>query len=66
MRRDQIKVINIDNDSLIRMCELNIGVRELSKDIDLNNMWGMTFEQLSDIERETNGLKANPTNKYQI
>ena len=51
MKLGQIKITNIDNDSLIRMCELNIGVRELSKDIDLNNMWGMTFKQLSDIER---------------
>ena len=48
-----IKVRNIDNDNLIRLCELNIGVCELAKDIDLNNMWGFTFEQLSEIEKES-------------
>lgn len=53
MQYGNIKVRNIDNDNLISLCELNIGVCELAKDIDLNNMWGFTFEQLSEIEIES-------------
>lgn len=50
-----IKVRNIHKDNLIGLCELSIGISELAKDIDFNNMWGFTFGQLSELERSHDG-----------
>lgn len=47
-----IEIQLIEENKLISMCELQIGVYELSKDISLNNMWGFTFQKLSKLEKE--------------
>jgi hypothetical protein len=52
MSDNSIKIKEIQERKFISMCELQIGVCELSKDISLNNMWGFTFEGLSNLERD--------------
>lgn len=50
--KNKIKVKETQDNKLLYKCELQIKICELSKDIDFNNMWGFTFEGLSNLERD--------------